>query len=107
MKKYKVSGALYGEDSRYYSWDAHREFPYYDRVSEDTWEIEAESLENAVTWFKKNHPDMVQGGSVSRILENEGDKPEFYMFAIPNAEYGYGNFETVENRIEWALGSVA
>ena len=102
MRNYRVTGRIYNEEPHYYNWDSHKEFPVYDKVSEEQWVIQARSLKEAKNWFYQNHPEGVQGGSVQRILDTPSQDPEFIMFAIPSPEYGYGNFETVENRIEWA-----
>lgn len=99
MNKYEIVGKTYTEEPHYYDWDTSHEFPVYDQVSEEHWTIEAESLQEAVRWFKTNHPEQVQGGCVNRI---DGGGTEFCMFAVPSREYGYGYFETVENRANWA-----
>lgn len=99
MKRYKVTGRIYNEEPHYYAWDTNKEFPVYEKVSEEQWYIDADSLKNAKNWFYQNHPEYVQGGSIS--LTNS-DIPEFVMFGVPSPEYGYGNFETVENRVNWA-----
>lgn len=104
MKTYKVTGRIYNEEPHYYAWDTHKESPVYDKVSEEQWYINADSLQEAKNWFYKNHPEAVQGGS---IIRTDSDIPEFVMFAVPSVEYGYGNYETVENRANWAREQIA
>ena len=100
MRQYKITGRIFSEEPHYYPWDRFHEFPVYDQVGEEVWAIHAGTLADAKRWFKNNHPDMVQGGSIIRI---DSDAPEFCMFAVPSEEYGTGNFETQENRTAWAL----
>lgn len=101
MRKYKITGYIYNETPRYYDWDINKISPVYDKVEERTWDIEAHSLQEAKIWFYRNYPEYVQGGCVIRTDIDGKTGPEFCMFAIPSNEYGYGNYETVANRVKW------
>ena len=94
--KVKVIGRKYSETATFASWDSSKEFPHFDKVDEQCWEIEAASLNSGVKWLAENHPDMYMGGSVR--CEN-GD---FACLATPCCEYGKGNFETETARIATA-----
>ena len=99
--KIKVIGARYNETATYYNWDKEKKFPYYSRIADETWEIEADTLWDGERWLAKNHPDMYMGGTVS--CEN-GD---FACLAVPCGEYGNGNYETIEARVAWVKSHVA
>ena len=94
--KCTITGRKYSEEARYAEWDTKKEFPCYDKVAEQVWEIEASSLDEATEWLAKNHPDMFMGCNIS--CEN-GD---FAAYAVPSAGYfwGKGNFETQSARTE-------
>ena len=91
----KVIGRKYSEVASYSFWDEEERFPNYEKVDEQTWEIEADTLRDGEKWLAENHPDMYMGGNV--ICEN-GD---FAMLAVPCMEYGKGNFETIAKRISY------
>ena len=91
--KVKIIGRKYSEEANYYSWDPQKQFPYFEKVGEQVWEIEAETLRDGERWLAENHPDMYMGGNV--ICEN-GD---FACLAVPCEEYGKGNYETIADRI--------
>ena len=91
--KVKITGRRYAETANYYRWDADKEYPYFEEVEEQTWEINTRSLRDGERWLAKNHPDMLMGGNVN--CEN-GD---FACFPVPCEEYGTGNYETVDARI--------
>ena len=99
--KVKVIGRRYSETATYYDWDRHKEFPRYKETAEETWHIEADSLEDGKRWLAENHPDMYMGANV--ICEN-GD---FACTAVPCGEYPEGNYETIEARIAWVMTYVA
>ena len=96
MKTYRVCGAKYNEEPRYYTWDADKKFPEYTVVNKQEWTIDADSLNDAEKWFIANYPDYFMGGSIQCITPNVC---EFCMYAIPCCEYGTGNYETVAARI--------
>ena len=93
--KIEVIGRKYSEVAKYYDYDTDKRFPHYEKVDEQTWEIEGETLYDGEIWLAKNHPDMFMGGNV--ICEN-GD---FAMLAVPCEEYGKGNYETIADRIAY------
>lgn len=93
--KCKITGRQYSEEARYAEWDSEKEFPEFDKVAEQEWEIEVDSLEKAETWLANNHPDKYMGSNIS--CEN-GD---FSAQAVPCNYYGKGNFETQSARIAW------
>ena len=93
--KIKIYGTRYSEIPKYYDWDKEKIYDYYDSVAEEKWEIEADTLTDGEKWLAKNHPDMYMGGAVS--CEN-GD---FACLAVPCLEYGKGNYETIQARINW------
>lgn len=99
--KVKVIGRKYSEKATYYNWDKEREFPKYEKLADETWEIEASSLFAGKKWLAENHPDMFMGGNV--ICEN-GD---FACLAVPCEEYGKGNYETIEARVAWVKNNEA
>ena len=91
--KIKVIGRRYAETATYYDWDSDKKWPRFEKVAEQTLEIEADTLRDGKKWLAENHPEMFMGGNV--ICEN-GD---FACFAVPCEEYGRGNYETPEARI--------
>lgn len=94
--KITVIGRRYSETAKFYDWDADKEFPYFKKEGEQTWEIEADTLSEGRSWLIENHPDMYMGSNV--ICEN-GD---FSCAAVPCEAYGKGNYETIEARIACA-----
>ena len=98
--KIKVIGRRYSETAKFYDWDTDKVFPYFEKEGEQTWEIEADTLQDGVQWLAENHPEMYMGGSV--VCEN-GD---FTCFAVPCVEYGKGNYETIEARVAFAKADV-
>ena len=98
--KIKIHGTRYSETPKYYSWDDKKRYKYYDSVSEETWEIEADTLREGEKWLAENHPDMYMGGAVA--CEN-GD---FALLAVPSLEYGEGNYETIQARVAWVKNYV-
>ena len=98
--KIEVIGRKYADVATYYSYDTEKQFPHFEKVDEQTWEIEAETLYDGELWLAKNHPDMFMGGNV--ICEN-GD---FAMLAVPCGEYGKGNYETTADRIAYVKREV-
>ena len=92
--KITVYGRRYSETAKYYSWDVNKEFPNFEKVDEQVWEIEAETLRDGERWLAENHPDMYMGGNI--VCEN-GD---FACLAVPCGEYGEGNYETIEARVD-------
>ena len=93
--KIEVIGRKYADVATYYSYDTDKQFPHFEKVDEQTWEIDGATLYDGETWLAENHPDMFMGGNV--ICEN-GD---FAMLAIPCVEYGKGNYETTEARVAY------
>lgn len=93
--KCKVTGRKYSEEARYAEWDSKKEFPEFDKVAEQEWEIEVSSLDEATEWLAKNHPDMFMGANISL------DNGDFSAYAVPTNFYGKGNFETQSARIAW------
>lgn len=91
----KIIGRKYSDTATYGDWDTEKEFPTFAKVAEQTWEIEAETLDEAEGWLIENHPDMYMGASI--ICEN-GD---FSCIAVPCSEYGEGNYETTATRIDF------
>lgn len=91
--KIKVIGRKFSEEANYPAWDSKKEFPHYEILEEQTWEIEADKLHDGEKWLADNHPEMYMGGNV--VCEN-GD---FACFAVPGIEYGKGNFETIQARV--------
>lgn len=96
--KIKIIGRQYSEEARYSDWDSKREFPRFDEVAKQEWEIEASNLKEAEEWLAKNHPDMYMGANI--ICENN----DFSCLAVPCIEYGIGNYETQSARIAWVKG---
>lgn len=94
--KIKVTGRRYSENATYCSWDSDKEYPSYEQVEAQTWEIEAATLHDGVRWLAENHPAYYMGANVS--CEN-GD---FACLAVPCGEYGKGNYETEAARIATA-----
>lgn len=98
MYKYRVIGTLYTSIPKYYSWDKDKTFPYFDKLEEKEWEVEAESAKDAIIWLMNNYPEYYMGGSAHCITVG---RSEFYMTAVPCLEYGNGNYETVDNRVAY------
>ena len=99
--KIKITGRKYSEEARYAEWDAQKEFPDYDKVAEQEWEIEASSVKDAEAWLAKNHPDMYMGSNIS------SENGDFSAQAVPGNFYGAGNFETQSARIAWVRREIA
>lgn len=99
--KIRVTGRRYSEEARFADWDSEKEFPEYDVVAEQTWKIEAQSLNDAEAWLAQNHPDMFMGSNIS--CEN-GD---FAAMSVPGTFYGKGYFETQVARIAWVKKYIA
>lgn len=93
--KIEVIGRKYADVATYYTWDTEKKWKNFEKVEEQTWEIEGETLYDGEMWLAENHPDMFMGGNV--ICEN-GD---FAMLAVPCEEYGKGNYETTKARVAY------
>ena len=93
--KIEIIGRFYSEVADYYEWDTEKKFPNFKKLSEQTWQIEAESLKDGERWLAENHPESYMGGNV--ICEN-GD---FACLAVPCGEYGEGNYETIAARVAY------
>lgn len=102
--KYTVSGKIYSDTATYYSWDSEKRWKNFNALdgTEQTWTIEASSLDEAERWFAKNHPERYMGGSI--VSE---DKQSFLLLAVPSIEYGIGNYESNTARINWVRAHFA
>ncbi len=91
--KITVYGRRYSEEAEYYRWDSKKQYPRFEQLDEQVWEIQAETLRDGKRWLAENHPDMYMGGTV--VCDN-GD---FACLAVPCEEYGKGNYETIQARV--------
>lgn len=94
--KYKITGRLYGEIATFHSWDHDKRYPMFKVVSEKTWEIYADTMKEVKRWLAINYPEYYMGCNIKMIGYDN-----FFMAAAPCSEYGAGNYETLENRINW------
>ena len=99
--KIEITGRRFSETPNYYDWDEKKRYQRYDILSTETWEIEADSLEDGIKWLAVNHPDMYMGGGVNC------DNGDFACIAVPCEEYGKGNYETIQARIAWVKTYIA
>ena len=98
MNNYRVVGARYDIIPKYYSWDTDKQFPYFEKIEDREWVVETENAEEAIVWLMTNHPEYFMGSAAYCITPG---KSGAYMTAIPNPEYGPGNYETIENRVAY------
>ena len=91
----KIYGRLYGETPRYYDFDDNHKWPYYDKLEEKEWDLEYSDVNDGEKWLIDNYPEYYMGACI------QGNNGDFILTAIPGVEYGYGNFETIQNRISY------
>lgn len=96
-----VQTTRYGEEATYYTWDKERKYKNYEPIEKHTFEVEAESVQEAEKWLANNHPELYMGAG---ITDHKGN---FIMTAVPSLEYGEGNYETTEARIAWVKQHIA
>lgn len=91
----KIIGRLYDEIPNYYEFDEKHEWPYYNCVETVEWHVDLLDIHDGEEWLIKNHPEYYMGANII------GDNGDFICVAVPNSEYYKGNYETVENRVNY------
>lgn len=91
-KFYKLTGAVFSDEPKFYSWDKEENYPYYEKLKDiDLGIHQFDSLDAAKEFFNTHYGMLKAGGGIQRVQEDgspmaQSTDIEFIIFAVKGAE---------------------
>lgn len=74
MKNYKLTGAVYGVEEKFYNWDVEKKYPRYEKIATVELGIyKFNNLTEAMDFFDKHYKHLQDGGCIVQV-DDDGNK---------------------------------